>query len=49
MENVMDDGRKVNQIMVRGKYGSQAERLWGVLRSGINDLARCYGIAPMGV
>jgi hypothetical protein len=49
MENVMDDGRKINQIMVRGKYGSQAERLWGVLRSAINDLARCYGIAPMGV
>jgi hypothetical protein len=49
MENVMDDGRKVNQIMVRGKYGSQAERLWGVLRSAINDLARTYGIAPMGV
>lgn len=49
MENVMDDGRKVNQIMVRGKYGTQAEKLWGVLRSSINDLARCYGIAPMGV
>jgi hypothetical protein len=49
MENVMDDGRKINQIMVRGKYGTQAERLWGVLRSAINDLARCYGIAPMGV
>jgi hypothetical protein len=49
MDNVMDDGRKINQIMVRGKYGTQAEKLWGVLRSGINDLARCYGIAPMGV
>src|SRR5262245_56183481 len=49
MENVMEDGRKINQIMVRGKYGTQAERLWGVLRSAINDLARCYGIAPMGV
>jgi hypothetical protein len=49
MESVMDDGRKINQIMVRGKYGSQAERLWGVLRSAINDLARCYGLAPMGV
>ena len=49
MENVMDDGRKINQIMVRGKYGTQAERLWGVLRSAINDLARCYGLAPMGV
>ena len=49
MENVMDDGRKINQIMVRGKYGTQPEKLWGVLRSAINDLARCYGLAPMGV
>jgi len=49
MDNVMDDGRKVNQIMVRGKYGTQPEKLWGVLRSAINDLARCYGLAPMGV
>jgi len=49
MANVMDDGRKVNQIMVRGKYGTQPEKLWGVLRSAINDLARCYGLAPMGV
>ena len=49
MDNVMDDGRKINQIMVRGKYGTQAEKLWGVLRANINDLARCYGIAPMGV
>jgi hypothetical protein len=49
MEKVMDDGRKINQIMVRGKYGTQAERYWGVLRSAINDLARCYGLAPMGV
>jgi hypothetical protein len=29
MDNVMDDGRKINQIMVRGKYGTQAEKLWG--------------------
>ncbi len=49
MEKVMDDGRRINQIMVRGKYGSQAERFWGVLRGSINDLARCYGLAPMGV
>jgi hypothetical protein len=49
MDNVMDDGRKINQIMVRGKYGTQPEKLWGVLRSAINDLARCYGLAPMGV
>jgi len=49
MDAVMDDGRRVNQIMVRGKYGTQAEKYWGVLRGAINDLARCYGLTPMGV
>jgi hypothetical protein len=48
MQQVMDDGRKINQVMVRGKYGSQAERYWAALRNNINDLARCYGITPMG-
>jgi hypothetical protein len=48
MDQVMDDGRRVNQVMVRGKYGTQAEKYWGVLRSAINDLARCYGLTPMG-
>jgi hypothetical protein len=48
MQQVMDDGRKINQVMVRGKYGSQAEKYWAALRNNINDLARCYGIAPMG-
>jgi len=49
MESVMDDARRVNQVMARGKYGTQPERYWGVLRSNINDLARCYGLTPMGV
>ena len=48
MEKVMESGRRVNQVMVRGKYGSQAERLWLPLRGYINDLARCYGLSPMG-
>ena len=48
MENVLDDGRKINQVMVRGKYGTQAEKYWGVLRNSINDLARAYGLTPMG-
>ena len=48
MEQVMDDGRRINQVMVRGNYGSQAEKYWSVLRNNINDLARCYGITPMG-
>jgi len=48
MQQVMDDGRKINQVLVRGNYGSQAEKYWAALRNNINDLARCYGISPMG-
>ena len=48
VENVLDDARKINQVMVRGKYGTQAERYWGVLRAAINDLARCYNLTPLG-
>ena len=49
VENVLDDARKINQVMVRGKYGTQAERYWGVLRTAVNDLARVYGLTPLGV
>ena len=49
VERVMDDARKINQVMVRGKYGTQAERYWSVLRASINDLARCYNLTPLGV
>jgi hypothetical protein len=49
VEKVLDDGRKINQVMVRGKYGTQAERYWSVLRASINDLARCYNLTPLGV
>jgi hypothetical protein len=49
MENVMDDARRVNQVMVRGNYGTQPERYWAALRANINDLARCYGLSPLGV
>jgi hypothetical protein len=48
VENVLDDARKINQVLVRGKYGTQAERYWGVLRASINDLARCYNLTPLG-
>ena len=41
VETVLDDARKINQVMVRGKYGTQAERYWAVLRESINDLACC--------
>jgi len=37
-----------NQIMVRGAYGSQPQRLWTALRASINELGHCYGLAPMG-
>lgn len=47
VERVMEDGRKINQVMVRGNYGTQAEKYWGVLRNAINDLARAYNLPPM--
>ena len=47
VESVLDDARKINQVMVRGKYGTQAERYWAVLRESINDLARCYNLTPL--
>jgi hypothetical protein len=49
VENVMEDARKINQVMTRGKYGSQAEKFWSVLRANINDLARCYNVTPLGI
>ena len=48
MEQVMDSARRVNQVMTRGNYGTQPERYGAALRTGITDLARCYGITPMG-
>ena len=48
MEQVMDSARRVNQVMTKGNYGTQAARFWAALRANINDLARCYNLAPMG-
>jgi hypothetical protein len=49
VQRVVDDGRKINAEIARGSYGTEAARLWAVLRGGINDLARAYGVAPLGV
>ena len=49
VEAVVDDGRRINQAITRGSYGSDVARLWATLRTGINDLARAYGVAPLGV
>jgi hypothetical protein len=49
VEKVVDDGRKINQVLARGSYGAEAARLWAVLRTGINDLARAYGVPPMAI
>src|SRR3974377_2052833 len=35
VEQVLDDGRRINQVVARGNYGSQIARLWATLRSGI--------------
>ena len=47
VQKVVDDGRKINEVIARGSYGTEAARLWGVLRGGINELARAYGITPL--
>ena len=49
VEKVIDDARKINPALARGSYGPEAARLWAVLRTGINDLARAYGLPPLGV
>lgn len=49
MEQVMDSARRVNQVVTKGNYGTQAERYWAALRTNINDLARCYNLTPMSV
>jgi hypothetical protein len=48
MDQVMDNARRVNQVMTKGNYGTQAQRYWAALRANINDLARCYNLTPMG-
>jgi hypothetical protein len=48
MEQVMDSARGVNQVMVKGNYGTQAQKYWAALRANINDLARCYNLTPLG-
>jgi hypothetical protein len=49
VQQVVDDGRTINQEVARGSYGTEVARLWAALRAAINDLARAYGIAPLGV
>ncbi len=48
VERVLDDGRRINQAVARGSYGSEVARLWAALRNNINDLARAYGLTPLG-
>jgi hypothetical protein len=49
VQQVLDDGRRINQAVARGNYGAEAARLWAVLRTGINDLARAYGLQPLAI
>jgi hypothetical protein len=49
VEKVVDDARKINQVVARGSYGAEAARLWAVLRTGVNDLARAYGVPPLAI
>jgi len=49
VERVVEDGRTINQEVARGNYGAEAAKLWAILRTGLNDLARAYGVQPLGV
>jgi len=49
VQRVVDDGRKINPYVAKGNYGPDAARLWAALRTGINELARAYGIPPMAI
>jgi len=49
VEKVVDDARKINQVVARGNYGADAARLWAALRTGVNDLARAYGVQPLAI
>jgi hypothetical protein len=35
--------------VARGNYGAEAAKIWAILRTGINDLARAYGVPPMAI
>ncbi len=49
VQRVVDDGRRINQAVTKGNYGAEAAKLWGILRTGINDLARAYSVTPLGI
>lgn len=49
VQQVIDDGQRINQEVVRGNYGSEVARLWATLRTGINELARAYGCKPLAI
>ena len=48
VEQVVDDGRRINQAVTKGNYGSEVARLWAALRTQINQLARAYSVTPLG-
>jgi len=49
VQRVVDDGRTINAEVARGSYGTEVARLWATLRTAINELARAYGVAPLGI
>jgi len=49
VQRVVDDGRAINTEVTRGSYGTEVARLWAALRTGINELARAYGVPPLAI
>ncbi len=42
-------GQASEALTRQSQEASEAAKLWAALRSGLNDLARVYGVAPLGV
>jgi hypothetical protein len=49
MEQVMDSARRVNQMMTKGNYGTQAEKYWAALRANINESCAVLQLDTYGV
>jgi len=49
VEQVMGNARRINQVVARGKYGARSCTSLVGLRSGINSMARAYGLQPLAV
>jgi hypothetical protein len=48
VERVVEDGRKISQVVARGNYGSEVSLIWAALSTRNNELARADSVALLG-